>query len=416
MFGRNLNTGLFLAVRQILRASLWTNVLIIFVMTLTFLNLVVVSGILVGLIEGSSNAFREQYSGDILITNLKTKDYIQNTPVIVKNLQAITEVKSITTRYLAGGKAEANYRTKNNQNNKANSVSAQIVGINPTDEDVTTNLSKSIVEGSYFDGNDEGSVLVGSSLLKKYSRVVTAGLDLLEDVGVGSKIRITIGNFQKEVTVKGIIKSKIQSTSGRIFFTDNELRKILNRNDYGANEIAVRLQNNVDPVSIENILKNSDFEKYANIDTWEEAQGQFYKDLSSTFSILANVIGSIGLTVASITVFIVIFINAITRRKFIGILKGIGISSQTIEISYVIQSLFYAFFGSAIGLALLFGFLKPYIEANPIDFPFSDGILVATFSGTFIRVGLLFVITMIAGYIPARIVTKQNTLDSILGR
>jgi ABC-type antimicrobial peptide transport system permease subunit len=127
-------------------------------------------------------------------------------------------------------------------------------------------------------------------------------------------------------------------------------------------------------------------------------------------------IGSIGLTVASITVFIVIFINAITRRKFIGILKGIGISSTALEISYVFQSLFYAFIGSGLGLLLLFGFLKPYIDLHPIDFPFSDGILVATFSGTSIRVGLLFVITMIAGYIPARIVTKQNTLDSILGR
>ena len=43
------------------------------------------------------------------------------------------------------------------------------------------------------------------------------------------------------------------------------------------------------------------------------------------------------LVVASITIFIVIFINAITRRKFIGILQGIGISGEAIEIdaSYV---------------------------------------------------------------------------------
>ncbi len=416
MFWKSLKTGFFLATRQIRRASLWTNILIIFVMTLTFLNLVVVSGILVGLIEGSSIAFREQYSGDILITSLKTKDYIQNTPTILKNLETISEVDYISTRYLSSGKAEANYREKNNLNDKSNSVAVQITGIDPYAEDKTTNLSKFVVEGTYFDGNDEGSVLIGSSLLKKYSRVVTTGLDLLENVGVGSKIRVSVNGFQKEVTIKGIIKSKIQATGGRIFFTDNELRKILNRNDYGANEIAVKLVPGTDPILVENILKDSGFEKYATIDTWEEAQGQFYKDLGSTFVILSNVIGSIGLTVASITVFIVIFINAITRRKFIGILKGIGISSGAIEISYIFQSLFYAFLGSTIGLILLFGFLRPYIELHPIDFPFSDGILVAPLSGTIIRVALLFIITMIAGYIPARIVTKQNTLDSILGR
>lgn len=60
--------------------------------------------------------------------------------------------------------------------------------------------------------------------------------------------------------------------------------------------------------------------------------------------------------------------------------------------------------------------LKPYFDAYPIDFPFSDGILVATVSGTLARAGILFVATIIAGYIPARIVVRQNTLDAILGR
>jgi ABC-type antimicrobial peptide transport system permease subunit len=120
--------------------------------------------------------------------------------------------------------------------------------------------------------------------------------------------------------------------------------------------------------------------------------------------------------VASITIFIVIFVNAITRRKFIGILKGIGISSQAIEIAYVFQSLFYAVLGIGIGLLFLYGFLVPFIAANPIKFPFSDGILVAEVPATFFRVFLLSVATLVAGYVPARIVVKKNTLDSILGR
>jgi ABC-type lipoprotein release transport system permease subunit len=47
--------------------------------------------------------------------------------------------------------------------------------------------------------------------------------------------------------------------------------------------------------------------------------------------------GSIGIVVSAITLFIVIFINAITRRKQIGILKGIGINSFAIEFSYLFQ-------------------------------------------------------------------------------
>jgi ABC-type antimicrobial peptide transport system permease subunit len=131
---------------------------------------------------------------------------------------------------------------------------------------------------------------------------------------------------------------------------------------------------------------------------------------------LGNALSSIALIVASITIFIVVFINAVTKRKFIGIMKGIGISPLAIEFSYIVQSMFYGLAGSAVGLALTFGFLKPYFDAFPIDFPFSDGILVATVTGSFLRVGILLIVTLVAGYIPAKLIVRKNTLDSILGR
>ena len=64
----------------------------------------------------------------------------------------------------------------------------------------------------------------------------------------------------------------------------------------------------------------------------------------------------------------------------------------------------------------MYGFLVPYIEAHPIDLPISQAIIVAPIDGTLIRVGLLVVATEIAGYIPARMIVRKNTLDSILGR
>jgi hypothetical protein len=60
--------------------------------------------------------------------------------------------------------------------------------------------------------------------------------------------------------------------------------------------------------------------------------------------------------------------------------------------------------------------LVPYFASHPINFPFSDGILVAPILGTGIRISLLIVSTIIAGYVPARLIVRKNTLDSILGR
>ena len=80
------------------------------------------------------------------------------------------------------------------------------------------------------------------------------------------------------------------------------------------------------------------------------------------------------------------------------------------------QSVFYAFGGSAAGMLIVYGIIVPYFAGHPINFPFSDGIFVADLPGVTIRIGILFLATVIAGYIPARIVVKQHTLDAILGR
>ena len=73
---RALRIGFLLGFRQIQRANLWTTTLIIFVMMLTFLNLIAVSGILVGLIAGSERAVQEKSLGDIIITPLENEDKI----------------------------------------------------------------------------------------------------------------------------------------------------------------------------------------------------------------------------------------------------------------------------------------------------------------------------------------------------
>jgi len=156
--------------------------------------------------------------------------------------------------------------------------------------------------------------------------------------------------------------------------------------------------------------------EFGFIQTAKESQPQFVQDITNTFNLLGSVIGSIGLVVASITIFIVIFINAISRRKYIGILKGIGIDGSAIEISYIFQSLVYAAAGTLVGLILVYAVLVPYFGKNPISLPFSDGVFVAPIGQTILRVLLLFVTTLIAGYVPAKIIIRKNTLDSILGR
>ncbi len=412
----NIRVGFYLAVRQLRRASLWTTGLIVFVMLLTFLNLVVVTGILVGLIEGINESYRTQYTGDVILSALTTKNYIEDTPSVVAFIKTLPQVSMLTERYQSGGTIEANYLTRTSDTEKPNATGAQVIGIDPEAENAFTGLSSHIIDGDYLEEGDYDQILVGNYLLAKYAFGQQPSLTPLTDVEPGTKVRLTINGSTREVIVKGVIKSKIALLATSIFISAPELRTLMNRTDQNVAQIAIRLTPGSDPDEFKNLLLASGIGEKAKVQTFTDSIPNGVADIKTTFAMLGNGFSSIGLVVAAITIFIVIFINAITRRKFIGILKGIGISGQAIEISYVFQSLFYASIGSAIGLVVLYGILVPAVAAHPIDFPFSDGILVAPVDGTAIRIGLLVLTTVIAGYLPSRMIVRRNTLDSILGR
>lgn len=411
-----LKLGFFLALRQIKRSSKATTALIIFVMMLTFLNLVVVRGVLVGLIQGSIEVYRSYSTGEVFISKLPKKEFIENSPNIINSVKSLPWVEAYSPRYLESGSIEADYKTKIRQTDASNEVGGVIAGIDPEKEEATTNLSKKIVEGEFLSAGDTEYIMIGASMLKKYVPVESASFTFLENVGPGTRVRVSVNGNTKEFIVKGIIQSKADEVDFRAYMLDSVFRNMIGRTDYNVDEVAIRLTPGTDANIVRDSLIRLGAGETARVQTAEDALPKFVIDIKNTFAILGNVVGSIGLVVASITIFIVIFVNAITRRKFIGILKGIGINARAIEIAYVFQSIFYAFLGIGLGLLLLYGFMVPFIAANPIKFPFSDGILVAEYGATFFRVFLLTVATMIAGYIPARIVIKKNTLDSILGR
>lgn len=403
--------GFFLAYRQILRSNPWSTGLIVLVMVLTFLNLVVVSGILVGLIQGSIDANKKGYVGDAILTPLGDKKYIENSEFLKELAESNPRVASVSGRYITGGTVESNYKQVTNANDRQ-LANAQILGIDPATEN--SDYTRYIKEGEPLEPGDYDQVVVGANLIDRYLGFDIPGFKTLKDVYPGSMVRVRINGTIRDVRVKGILKRKVDELDRAVVMTSNQFKDLSPINEYAA--ISLVLKPGESDERVKNELITSGAGRYADVNTFFEGVPKAVLDIRDTFAILGNAISSIGLIVAAITIFIVIFINALTRRKFIGIMKGIGISGRTIEISYVFQSMFYACIGSAIGLVLLYGFLVPYFDGHPIDFPFSDGILVADVTSTFTRVSILMLVTFIAGYIPAWMIVRRNTLNSILGR
>jgi ABC-type lipoprotein release transport system permease subunit len=424
--------GTLLAKRQIGRGNFWINALIIGIMTLTFLSLVVISGILVGLLEGSFQANRERYSGDVFLSALPDESSIQSSSKIEETLESLPVVQDFTVRYKTGATIEANYLERRDFSALPSSVGVNVVGIDPVQEESVTGLSESLIEGKMLSEDESGYILLGSTFIKRYSNFSDL-FEPLDEVYPGDRVKVSVtgkgltftsdmggddtsnSNVQ-EFIVKGIVKSKVDEVSIAAFITESDYRRLTGDTSLNAQEIAIKKAEGYEDMYVKEVLLSYGFDSLAKIQTAEEAIPKFLDDIKQTFSLLGSAIGGIGLVVSAITIFIVIYINALTRRKFIGILKGIGISGTAIEIAYVLQSIFYVLIGSLIGAVIVYGLLIPLIAANPIDFPFSDGILVADPLPTLSKFFTLFVVTVIAGYLPARLIVKKNTLDSILQR
>lgn len=412
----DISVGSFLAIRDLKRSNPWSTALIIFVMSLTFLNMILMGGVLIGLAEGMMHSFKTYYSSDVLIKPSSHNYSILQTSLLNSIVSNLPSRVSSSNRYTSAIILENENSIKVKPTETGERVTGTLVGINPETEDAVTGLSNKVIEGRFLNNYDTDGIMLGKGLLAKYSQGSSTE-PRLKDVKIGTRLKLIIGTSSKDVVVLGVVDTGNTTVDSRIFIPEATMRTLLNNTNLNANEIAISLKPGYSAAEAKNyILTSFPFSSDISVETAEETLPKAIFDMRKTFSMLGNIVGVISLVVGAITIFIVIFVNAITRRKYIGILKGIGISSRAIEISYVFQSLFYAVAGIIIASFIMLWFLEPWFSIHPLKFPVTEGKLAVTASGLIMRGFILSLTAFISGYVPALMITKQNTLDAILGR
>ena len=443
MTKNDIKVAFFLTRRYIRGANIWTKVLITFVMILTFLNLTVIGGLLEGIIVGSFQGLRDRALGDIFIYPKEGESSIERSQSIIFDLENDERISSISPRIISRVEIinEREFFNILNSKEKRKSVSTTALGIDPEKEKATTNLDQYLIEGNYFSENvNRKEILVGSALLERYSPF---GDDVLSDIYPGDSVFLRIGenensapfsessnrgvveiqeqgiskqNILQKYQVRGIFRTKASELDLNIVIHDDVIKGHSENPSNNVSTIAVRLKNTDDDLSIQKGLIDSGYGNYANIETIDEVVGPFLNDIRTVFRLLGIVVGSIGVIVSTIVIFIIIFVTAISRQKYIGILKGIGITSSAIRLSYVLYAMSYAIVGIGIGLSILYLLFVPFFNANPIPFPFSDGILYTTPFRTFVYIFILLITTLVAGFIPANNIVKKPAIESVRGR
>lgn len=406
--------GYFLAKRLVLRSNKYVSGLIIFILMLIFLNLVAMSGLLSGMIESSNIGYYTNYGGSIIVKPLLEKNKIQKADELITFAKSLPGFLGYSPRITTSGRLELDWLGKK-KGSLGNSSGASIIGLDPELENQTTGLSQKMVAGRFLLPEDRDSIILGANLAGLGESFAVG--ETLQNVELGEKVLVHYSNgFSKEYTIVGFYRVKLGLLDFSAMVTLKELQNVLQVDGPLYDEISIKTIDPVHPEGFKQYFINAGYNNLNRIETWKESMGSAIEDVNTAFTLIGDIIGGIGLMVGGITIFILIFVNAVSKRKFIGILKASGVNAMAIVLAYIFQALAYTIIAIILGVTVLFGLIDPYITANPIDFPFSDTVLYLPAENVQARITILFIVSFLAGLVPAYLITRQNTLDTILGR
>ena len=406
---RDLKVALFLGYKSIKNGHKGTIALMVFILSIAFVNLVFVASILNGITETINKQIINNLVANIVIEPQEEptrKDYILHAKELRKKIESIPGVVATVDRY----KMTATFAYDKNKDGEFKYGAWEVIGIDPEEEPLITGISDNIIAGRYLEGIGDGDIILGSDIAGGYGAVEE--FRSLGGVKVSEKVRLTFNNgTSRKYTVQGISKVRLLLIDQTAYITKKEAESILHVHDR-ASQILVKIdQTGNEDYYIEKI---KEIAPNLEVRKWTE-YASIVGDLTKSFDLIAAMISLLGLAVAAITIFILIYVNAINKRRQIGILKAIGIKENIIIISYIIQALFYAISGIIFGSIIIFYVVEPYFINHPLAFPIGDISLVIKEIQVIQGVFGLLAAAFVAGLIPAWRAAKENILKAIWG-
>ncbi len=401
----NIKASFFLARTSIVRGNKGTLAMTILIMTLAYVNLIFISSVFGGIVEAINEQSINNLYGNIVIAPADDEIYIENKDAM-NSIDTIPGIVASSAHYINNTviSYDENHDGRNVQQGKW-----LVKSVDTEDEMKVTQISESIIEGEYLEDNDRNKIVIGKEIAGGHG----GDLDYLSlgGVYVGDEIDVKFSNgIKRTYIIKGIFSTKNSQADQMAFITTKEMESILRVYNL-ASEIIVKIdEKGQEEKYIEEIRRAGLHDE--DIKTWKQLTG-FTSSASKSFTMISIILGAIGTIVAGVTIFIIIFVSIVNKRRQIGILKAIGMKESTIILSFVMQAIFYAMIGIIFGVSIILFFVRPFFIDNPLDFPVGWVSLKITFDIIRISNISLMVAALIGGFIPAFRGTKESILDSI---
>lgn len=321
-------------------------------------------------------------------------DYIQDAPARIAQLRGIPEVAGVTPLLTSGGVFR--YGGKE--------IAGPVYGL-PSNDEVTI-LKNCVVEGSYFpddyDPERSSEILLGKYLAEKLAKKK----EHEPRVPVGNEVRVIFFNDKlRTYTVRGIFDARDYEANYGAILPFRDLQLILRTNPDEVSQLLLRVADQEAAPRVQQAVALRVSPELV-VETWEDKDDIGLPDLVSGFNLVGDIIFLVGLVSSAIVIAIVIYVNAIRKRRQIGIIRAIGIQNWTVILIFTLQALILAALGVVVGSSLYWG-LDRYLKAHPIIMPFGDMATSFQWEAYCLSIVLFLVTAFLAGFYAAWVATRE---------
>ncbi|MFA5517879.1 MAG: FtsX-like permease family protein, partial [Spirochaetota bacterium] len=327
---REFKIPFFLVIRYLKHGNKWTLSLIIVLMSIAFINLVFVTSLFNGIIESSNNQVINTYTGHIMMMPLEGEELISNEDSVMERILATDGVVSATPQFFVPGRISY----------KKISGNWQIIAVDPSLESKVMNIHENMISGSFLEDEDLDQVIIGRQIAG--GEEIEMNAVSFKGAKVGEKVTLSLHGIEKEFTIKGIFYTKFIDTDLRVFVSRKAIEKMIPHYKKICSNINIRITHTGDERKVISNLEKGITEGVFN--TWKDVAG-FMDSITESFGVINTLMTMVGMMIAAVTIFIVIYVDISSKRQEIGVLRAIGIKPYLIRMSFVLQSIVYSFMG-----------------------------------------------------------------------
>ncbi len=397
MAEKELKVAFFLAWRSLVRGNRSSVLLNILIIAMVFTNMMFFPSLMAGIGVDIKDQIVSYQTSNVMITPPGGEQYITDIETTLARINGLPGVERATPHYQRGATLQSRGRL----------VPATVDAIQPREETYISPLHTTMIAGSYLGESDVGEAILGVSLAGSPNiRQEDEVRPSLGGVRVGDSIQVEYGDgVEREYRVKGIFQTGNFDMDSRMIVSWEDMQDVLGEPLDYAPYITVRVK----PGYSESFVKNEilQYGVREQVQTTDDLLDKEIGRVMASFSIIGFISLIVSLVIAVVVLFIVVMVKTLNNRRQIGILKAIGVEQSVIMNSYGFQVVLLSIAGILVGF-LFTGIIVLYMTYYPMVTPEFSATPYVTALDLAVNGIILFLASVVAGYLPAWKVSREN--------